>query len=230
MRPAPNPIRSTEDAPPRPAKTRGEELRGQLADEIVQGRLAPGTPLEEMEIARRFNVSRTPVREALRELAASGLIELRAHQSALVALPSIERLRGMFDVLAELEALCAGLSAVHMSPRERAALETTHRDLGEAVRGGDPKRYHHLNEEFHAAIYAGSHNEYLVEITLATRTRISPFSRAQFGSLGRMARSHEEHDRVVKAILRGDQRNAAAEMRSHIATVETAAKRFAGHV
>ena len=119
-------------------RTRGEELRGQLADEIVQGRLAPGTPLEEMEIALRFNVSRTPVREALRELAASGLIELRAHQSALVALPSVERLRGMFDVLAELEALCAGLSAVHMSPRERAALETIHRDLGEAVRGGDP--------------------------------------------------------------------------------------------
>jgi DNA-binding GntR family transcriptional regulator len=91
--------------------TRAEELRLQLADEIVRGTLAPGSALDETDIARRFSVSRTPVREALRQLAASGLVEARAHRGAVVAQPSIERLSGMFEAMAELEALCAGLSA-----------------------------------------------------------------------------------------------------------------------
>ncbi len=67
--------------------TRAEELRLQLADEIVRGVLRPGAPLDETDIARRFNVSRTPVREALRQLAASGLIDARAHRGAVVARP-----------------------------------------------------------------------------------------------------------------------------------------------
>src|SRR5438309_1999067 len=99
--------------------TRAEELRLQLADEIVRGALAPGAPLDETEIAKRFNVSRTPVREALRQLAASGLVEARAHRGAVVARPSLERLTGMFEAMAELEALCAGLAAQRMSPVER---------------------------------------------------------------------------------------------------------------
>src|SRR5277367_951260 len=77
--------------------TRAEELRLQLADEIVSGALAPGSALDETDIARRFSVSRTPVREALRQLAASGLVEARAHRGAVVAQPSIERLSGMFE-------------------------------------------------------------------------------------------------------------------------------------
>src|SRR5580700_4072671 len=77
--------------------TRAEDLRQQLADEIVRGTLAPGASLDETDIARRFSVSRTPVREALRQLAASGLVDARAHRGAVVAQPSIERLSGMFE-------------------------------------------------------------------------------------------------------------------------------------
>ena len=68
--------------------TRAEELRLQLADDIVRGALPPGAPLDESEIARRFSVSRTPVREALRQLVASGLVDSRAHRGAVVARPS----------------------------------------------------------------------------------------------------------------------------------------------
>src|SRR6202789_243171 len=102
--------------------TRAEELRLQLADEIVRGALAPGAALDETDIARRFGVSRTPVREALRQLAASGLVEARAHRGAVVAQPSLERLGGMFEAMAELEALCAGLAAERMTPAERYRL------------------------------------------------------------------------------------------------------------
>src|SRR5437763_11103174 len=86
-------VRRVDRASPLPDKiTRAEELRLQLADEIVRGALAPGAALDETDIARRFSVSRTPVREALRQLAASGLVEARAHRGAVVARPSVERL------------------------------------------------------------------------------------------------------------------------------------------
>src|ERR1017187_1852433 len=84
-------VRRVDRAAPYPDKiTRAEELRLQLADEIVRGALPPGAALDETDIARRFSVSRTPVREALRQLVASGLVEARAHRGAVVAQPSIE--------------------------------------------------------------------------------------------------------------------------------------------
>jgi DNA-binding GntR family transcriptional regulator len=199
--------------------TLAEELRLQLADEIVRGALAPGAALDETDIARRFNVSRTPVREALRQLSASGLIEARAHRGAVVAQPSIERLGGMFEAMAELEALCAGLAAERMAPVERHRLEAIHEELRVLSHAGNPDRFNAVNERFHAFIYAGSQNGHIAEITLATRKRVQPFRRAQFRNLGRLAQSHAEHDRVVVAILRGDRTGAAGAMRAHIERV-----------
>ena len=199
--------------------TRAEELRLQLADEIVRGALAPGAALDETDIARRFNVSRTPVREALRQLVASGLVEARPHRGAVVARPSIERLTGMFEAMAELEALCAGLAAERMTPVERHRLEAVHEELRVLSYAGNPDRFHEVNERFHNAIYAGSQNAYIAEMTLATRVRVQPFRRAQFRNLGRLAKSHAEHDRVVVAIMRGDKAGAAAAMRAHIELV-----------
>lgn len=199
--------------------TRAEELRLQLADEIVRGTLAPGAPLDETDIARRFSVSRTPVREALRQLAASGLVDARAHRGAVVARPSLDRLTGMFEAMAELEALCAGLAAERMPAADRARLEAIHDELRVLSHAGNPERFHSVNERFHNAIYAGAHNAYIAEITLATRVRVQPFRRAQFRNLGRLAKSHAEHDRVVVAIMRGDKLGAAAAMRAHIELV-----------
>jgi len=199
--------------------TRAEELRLQLADEIVRGALAPGAALDETEIAKRFNVSRTPVREALRQLATSGLVEARAHRGAVVARPSAERLTGMFEAMAELEGICAGLAAQRMTPGERQRLEAVHEELRNLSHAGNPERFHEVNERFHNAIYAGAHNAYIAEITLATRVRVQPFRRAQFRNLGRLAKSHVEHDRVVVAILRGDKLGAANAMRAHIELV-----------
>ena len=200
-------------------QTLAETLRLQLADEIVRGALAPGIALDETELAKRFAVSRTPVREAIRLLAAIGLVETWAHRAAVVARPSPARLTGMFEVMAELEALCAGLAAGRMTSTERRELEAAHDQLRALIHSGDPQRYHEINEAFHGVIYAGAHNEHLAELTLATRVRVSPYRRAQFRNLGRLAKSHVEHDRVVMAVLRGDRDGAAATMRAHIRIV-----------
>ena len=208
-------------APPGGPKrvTRAEELRLAFADEIIRGALAPGASLDETVLAQRFNVSRTPVREALRQLAASGLVEIRPHRGAVVASLSQGRLDAMFEAMAELEAVCAGLAAERMSASERQQLQQIHEQLRKLSYLGEPQRFHELNETFHDAIYAGAHSDHLAEITLATRVRVQPFRRAQFRNLGRLAHSHAEHDRVVNAIVRGDRAAAAVAMRSHIARV-----------
>jgi len=208
--------------------TLADELHLQLADEIVRGALAPGAALDETELAERFQVSRTPVREAIRQLAASRLIETRPQRSSVVARPTAGQLAGMFEVMAELEGLCAGLAAERMSGRERRALETWHERLRVLMQEGNPQRYHEINEAFHAAVYSGAHNDYLVDITVATRKRVQPFRRAQFGNLGRLAKSHAEHDRVVTAITRGDRERAATAMRSHIMMVRDEYGIYAG--
>ena len=106
-----------------------------------------------------------------------------------------------------------------MTSTERRELEAAHDQLRALIHSGDPQRYHEINEAFHGVIYAGAHNEHLAELTLATRVRVSPYRRAQFRNLGRLAKSHVEHDRVVMAILRGDRDGAAAAMRAHIRIV-----------
>ena len=164
-------------------------------------------------------MSRTPVREALRQLAVSGLVDARAHRGAVVARPSLDRLTGMFEAMAELEALCAGFAAERMPAAERQALEAVHEELRVLSYAGNPEQFHEVNERFHNAIYAGSQNGYIAEMTLATRVRVQPFRRAQFRNLGRLAKSHLEHDRVVVAIMRGDRVGAAAAMRAHIELV-----------
>ena len=207
--------------------TRAATLRAQIADEIVRGELRPGTPLDEVSLAQRFGVSRTPVREALRELSSAGLVRIQPHRGAVVSRPAAREVEDMFAVMAELEALCAGLAAVAMTPAERRDLAAIHASLRDLIQTGDPQRYHEVNERFHHAIYLGSHNAYLAEVTLTTRRRLAPFRRAQFRTSGRLALSYEEHARVVSAIQRGDRAGAGTAMRDHIGIVHFAYEHYA---
>ncbi len=208
-------------------RTSAEEIRRELASRIISGQLAPGEGLDETSLATEFAVSRTPVREALRQLAASGLVDQKPHAKALVAKPDDAALAGMFEVMGYLEALCAGLCAQMMTAAEREALDALHVQMQGMVRAGDAARYAEANDQFHSAIYDGAHNAYLSEITRSTRQRVQPFRRAQFGALGRLAKSHAEHDAVVEAIMRGDRGAAEVAMRKHISIVEDAYQQLA---
>jgi DNA-binding GntR family transcriptional regulator len=125
----------------------------------------------------------------------------------------------MFEVMTEFEALCAGLAAARMTSAVRQALAGVHEDLRAIIYSGDPQRYHEINKAFHSTIYLGSHNSYLAELMLATRIGVQPFRRAQFRNLGRLSKSHVEHESIVTAILRGDHVAASTAVRHHIMTV-----------
>lgn len=204
------------------APTRAERLAQALAEEIVAGRLTPGTPLEEVPLATQHGVSRTPVREAIRRLEASGLVETRPRRGAVVARPEPRRLREMFAVMTELEALAAAGCARAMRPEARQALEALHRRMGAMVRAGDLPAYRAANVAFHQALYAGAGNGYLAELAADTRRRLAPFRAAQLEAGDRLRRSQEEHGAIVTAILRGEAEGAAALMREHLALTEAA--------
>lgn len=208
-------------------RTSAEEIRRELADRIIGGDLSPGSVLDESQLASEFSVSRTPIREALKQLVASGLVQQKPHSRTIVAKPDAPALTGMFELMAYLESLCAEFCAERMTVAERYALDRLHADMSAIVSAGDRQSYIRFNEMFHNAIYQGSHNGYLEDVTRQTRQRLQPFRRAQFSTLGRLARSHAEHGRVVEAILQGNRGDAAKFMRAHITLVEDAWNDFA---
>jgi DNA-binding GntR family transcriptional regulator len=207
--------------------TRSEQIRLDLTNQILGGQRLPGSALDEQELAASYGVSRTPVREALRLLAASGLVAHRPNHGAEVAAPSAADLRDMFQVMADLEGLCAGYAARAMPPEGRRQLADLHESMASIVRAGDGTAYSAANESLHGLIYSGSQNSYLVEITMQTRQRLRPYRRAQFSTLGRLAASHAEHDAIVLAILRGDRAAAQRAMSEHIHVVRDAFLRLA---
>ncbi|MDB5652136.1 MAG: gntR, partial [Hyphomicrobiales bacterium] len=141
--------------------TRAERLAADIADAILNGELAPGARLDEQGLAARHGVSRTPVREALRLLGTTGLIEIRPRCGATVAQITPERLFELFVAMGEIEATCARLCALGMTPVERRRLEALHDRMGELARAKDEAAYADANVAFHSAIYAGTHNSVL---------------------------------------------------------------------
>ena len=200
--------------------TRAEQLCADIADAILSGALTPGARLDEQGLADRYQVSRTPVREALRLLAATGLIEVRPRRGATVAQVSSTQLVELFVAMGEIEATCARLSAISMSPIERRQLEALHDRMEQIVEAGDEAAYAEANVVFHALIYKGTHNSVLEDVANGLRRRLSPFRRAQFRTRGRLASSHREHGLVLDALLSGDAHRAHKNMLRHVNLVE----------
>ncbi|MBM3537978.1 MAG: GntR family transcriptional regulator [Alphaproteobacteria bacterium] len=143
-------------------------LRRRLADEILAGVFLPGDRLDEQQIADRFKVSRTPVREALRVLAASGLAELRPHRGVVVTMVDDTKLVELFEVTGEVDALCARLAAERMTAMERQALLELEAE-GSAIA---------VKREFEA--YAASTGAFTKRFSRARTTPSSPTQPAAF--------------------------------------------------
>ena len=116
-----------------------------LTDEIISGVLKPGTKLEELPLANRFKVSRTPIREVLRDLAAKGLVQLVPRKGVLVSKIGIDELSDMLEAECELEALCAQIAAHRMSLLEKKQLERIHELADQSVKKSYPIYYLEFN-------------------------------------------------------------------------------------
>lgn len=193
-----------------------DRLRKALEDEIVTGRLAPGTRLDEVSLATRFEVSRTPIREALNQLSTSGLIEMRPRRGAIVTPVTTEDLLEMFETMAEMEAVCGRLATRRMSEDERRDLVSVHESCRHAAETGDIELYYDHNVRFHRVIYMGSHNQFLANEVRQLRRRLQAYRRLQLRVRGRLAGSFGEHESIVDAILSGDEEKAAEALRAHV--------------
>lgn len=200
-----------------------ERLVRTLEDEIVSGRQTSGVRMDEQRLADWFGVSRTPVREALRELVATGLVEKRPHRSFTVKQLTQQELSDLFETMAVLEATCGRLAAERMTAEELKRLRVLSKEMNSAAKEKNPDHYDALNREFHGLIYEGAHNDVLVDVARSTRRRTTPFRRAQFLLEDRITTSHAEHKRIVAAIVARDANEAYDSLYDHIISARDSA-------
>jgi len=207
-----------EDRATKPGRTAtlSEELRNELEELIVGGTLRPGERLDEADVAARFNVSRTPVREALKALVATGFLEDKGRQGVTVATISIPVLLEMFQMMAALEGLCARLAARRATSEQKAALHEIHARLAEALTTNNPMRFYDINSEFHELLYDAAQTQFLAGQTRALRKRVAAYRRYVTYQPGRMAATMGEHQRIIDAIERADAEAAFKAASEHV--------------
>lgn len=197
-----------------------------IEEEILSLTLKPGDRLDETRLAEKYGTSRTPVREALRQLSANGLIELRPHRGAVVAKLGIGDLIELLEVVAELEGACGRLAAKACF---RSDLETIEDALALCRRhaaANDVQGYKSANEAFHEAIYRGSRNNCLIALTLTTRKRVAAYRRVQLEHAKRLEASVTDHERIARAIAQGYAEEADRLLQVHILNVGTDLRRL----
>jgi DNA-binding GntR family transcriptional regulator len=194
-----------------------DRLRDEIENAIATGALRPGERLDEASLAARFGVSRTPLREALTHLAASGFVEIRPHRGAYVVAIGPSRLAEMFETMGEIEAACARHAARRLTPGARIALGDAHEACRAAAEAADPDAYYYANERFHFALYDASGNAFLAEEARRLHRRLRVYRRLQLRAGNRMARSLAEHQDILDAVLTGESELAAGRARSHVA-------------
>ena len=189
----------------------------QLAEEIISGAIPPGKKLEEQLLAEKFGVSRSPIRDALRQLGGTGLVDVKPNRSVRVVNLRVDQIHDMYEALGEMEALCAAYCARRMTVVERKRLESLHQESEAAARMKDKKTYADLNDRFHSMLHRGSHNETLCSLTHELRRRLAPFRRPIFfHGPKRLIASWQEHGKLVDAIKASDPERAHAETANHL--------------
>src|ERR1700675_4379688 len=177
--------------------TRGADIVGRLEEDILGGHFQPGDRLAEEALAERFGVSRTPIREALRQLSAAGLVEMRPRRGAVVRSLLVADIVHMLELMAEIEGFCARLAARRMTPAQRGALAALHKAYGALAQQDDQDGYFAASMRFHELIFAGTHNPFLEETATRIQRRVSAFRRHQLRAPGRLAQSFAEHEAIL---------------------------------
>ncbi len=205
---------------------RAADIRIALQSEIESGRLPPGSVLDERALAQRFEVSRTPVREALQQLATRELVRINPRQGITVAGLSIARLRSMLEVIAELEGVAAKLAARRIDDALRSQLDDALAQCHEAAVNGGAAEYRVANAAFHEAIHAGSRNRVLAGQISQARRMIQRYRIKDFQNKAQVSKSLQEHLKIARAIQAGDEDAAAQAMLAHLPVGSTGFSEF----
>ncbi|GFE49760.1 GntR family transcriptional regulator [Roseobacter cerasinus] len=193
-----------------------DRIADALEELVFTGQFNDGDRLDEIRLAKQFGVSRTPIREALQRLVASGIAEQIPRRGVFVRQPGPVELMEMFETMAEIEAVCGRLAARRISDEALRELEEANALCREAVTAHDTDAYYRENERFHHTIYAQSGNSYLAGQALRLHRRLKPFRRLQLRLRGRLAQSMAEHEEIVDALKAGDDQRAASALRDHV--------------
>ncbi|RZL59962.1 MAG: GntR family transcriptional regulator [Variovorax sp.] len=189
-----------------------------LRQMIISGELAPGQSLSEVSLAETFGISRTPIREALKQLQIEGLVEIRPRVGTFVAVPSRREINELFEMKQLLEGGAARLMAARGDVPELTAMKANVREADAAVEAGDVERYAQLVHDFHEILIAGADNG-----KLATHYRLL-MNQLAYGRLvktslsqpGRSLESEREHHTVLELIIAKDGIGAENYMRRHV--------------
>ena len=187
-----------------------------IEEQIATGQLKDGEKLDEITLAERFSVSRTPVREALLQLVGSGLATQIPKRGCFVRAPSFKEMIEMFEVMSELEGLCARLAARRITDEQLARLKATNAGCEQAIAEGDSDLYYATNVDFHECIYEACGNQFLANETRRLRRRLQSFRRLQLRVRGRMPQSLTEHYKIIEAIEAGQAEVADELSRVHV--------------
>jgi DNA-binding GntR family transcriptional regulator len=199
-----------------PSQTLAEAVLQHIARDIVEGRLAPGQRLGEVALSDELGVSRSPVREAIRRLAAEGLVELVPRKGAFVASLTAKEVTDVFAVRIELEALSTRLAATLASESDIAELEAINRRCAMAVEAGESSAFFEHNDALHRAIGDIARNEYLQWMRSAASARTFRPLFMHLSSTLHLRQSTAEHAELIAAIAARTPDDAEQAIRHHL--------------
>lgn len=203
------------------------EVLSLLRDYVVEGVLADGARIPERELCERFGISRTPLREALKVLAAEGLLELLPNRGARVRSLAPEEIGELFDLMGGLESLAGRLACERISDADFSAIEILHQNMYISYLRGDRHGYFSCNQQIHAAIFAAAGNGVLSTAALSLQARLR---RVRFGanldSQGkRWSEAVREHELILDALRRRAGQDLAEILFDHLRSTKEAVLR-----
>jgi len=193
-----------------------DKLISNIRKEVSSGILKPGDQLEVNALAERFGVSRTPIREAIRTLVESGVLETRPRKGSFVRVLSAKQLLDLFQVAAELEGMACRLAALSLTKENVEAIERGLAKCTQAAEVQNNAEYAMANLDFHTAIHNASGNDWLIEQLRQLQINLNSYRTMPYEIRGRLNKSTDEHKIICDAILSGDGEHACNLMRDHM--------------
>jgi DNA-binding GntR family transcriptional regulator len=193
-----------------------EQVAQRLRQMLVENQIAPGAKLNERELAEVLQVSRTPLREAIKMLAAEGLVELLPNRGAIAVELTEDDVLATFEVMAGLEAMSGELAAQRITDAELAEIRATHFEMMAAYTRRDLSAYYRLNSQIHRAINAAAKNKVLTATYNQVNARLQALRFRSNQDEAKWKQAMAEHDRMIDALGRRDPAAMRAVLAEHL--------------